>query len=57
VIAGPFHSAHGFFAQHPPQDRECKWRAEVLYDAGDYAAKAGVTLALEAILFITTSLY
>ena len=49
VIAGPFHSAHGIFAQHPPQDQEYLWSAEVLNAAGDYAAQAGITLALEAV--------
>ncbi|MGZ8524118.1 MAG: sugar phosphate isomerase/epimerase family protein [Chitinophagaceae bacterium] len=49
VIAGPFHSAHGIFAQHPPQDQEYAWSAEVLHAAGDYAAQAGITLALEAV--------
>lgn len=49
VIAGPFHSAHGIFTQHPPQDQEYAWSAEVLHAAGDYAAQAGITLALEAV--------
>ena len=49
VIAGPFHSAHGVFAQQPPQDEEYAWSAEVLHAAGSYAAQAGITLALEAV--------
>ncbi|MDP4212841.1 MAG: sugar phosphate isomerase/epimerase family protein [Bacteroidota bacterium] len=49
LIAGPFHSAHGVFAQHAPQDQEYVWSAEVLYAAGNYAAQAGITLALEAV--------
>ncbi|MGK2864146.1 MAG: sugar phosphate isomerase/epimerase family protein [Chitinophagaceae bacterium] len=49
VIAGPFHSAHGIFAQHAPQDKEYGWSADVLYAAGDYAAQAGIILAMEAV--------
>jgi D-psicose/D-tagatose/L-ribulose 3-epimerase len=49
IIAGPFHSAHGVFAQHAPQDDEYGWSAEVLYNAGEYAAQAGIVLALEAV--------
>lgn len=49
IIAGPFHSAHGIFAQHAPQDDEYAWSAEVLHAAGDHAAQAGITLALEAV--------
>ncbi|MFM9911472.1 MAG: sugar phosphate isomerase/epimerase family protein, partial [Chitinophagaceae bacterium] len=49
ILCGPFHSAHGVFAHHPPQDDEYKWSGEVLHAAGDYAAKAGITLALEAL--------
>lgn len=49
LIAGPFHSAHRVFAQHPPQDEEYKWSSEVLHAAGDYAAAAGITLVLEAV--------
>jgi D-psicose/D-tagatose/L-ribulose 3-epimerase len=49
VLAGPFHSAHGVFAQHAPQEQEYGWSADVLYVAGEYAAPAGITLALEAV--------
>jgi len=49
LICGPFHSAHAVFAHHAPEDREYGWSAEVLHDAGDYAAAAGITLALEAL--------
>ncbi len=49
VIAGPFHSAHGVFAQHAPQDQEYEWSAEVLHAAGDYAAQANIILAMEAV--------
>jgi D-psicose/D-tagatose/L-ribulose 3-epimerase len=49
VIAGPFHSAHGYFAKHAPMDEEYAWSAEILNAAGEYAAQAGITLALEAV--------
>lgn len=49
IIAGPFHSAHGVFSSEAPQEHEYKWCAEVLHAAGDYAAQAQVTLALEAV--------
>jgi D-psicose/D-tagatose/L-ribulose 3-epimerase len=49
IIAGPFHSAHGVFSREAPQEQEYNWSAEVLRAAGDYAAQAQVTLALEAV--------
>jgi D-psicose/D-tagatose/L-ribulose 3-epimerase len=49
VICGPLHSAHAIFAQHPPQDQEYAWSAEVLRAAGEYAVQANITLALEAL--------
>ncbi len=49
IIAGPFHSAHGIFSHQPPQDLEYGWSGEVLHAAGEYAAQAGITLALEAV--------
>lgn len=49
IICGPFHSAHGFFSHQPPQEDEYNWCGEVLNAAGAYAAKAGITLALEAL--------
>lgn len=49
VISGPFHSAHAVFAHHAPEDREYAWSAEVLRAAGEYAAQANITLALEAL--------
>lgn len=49
IICGPFHSAHGVFANHAPQDQEYGWSAEVLHKAGEYAAQADVVLALEAV--------
>lgn len=49
IICGPFHSAHGVFANHAPQDQEYLWSAEVLNKAGEYAAQADIVLALEAV--------
>ncbi|PRY02920.1 D-psicose/D-tagatose/L-ribulose 3-epimerase [Pontibacter ummariensis] len=49
VICGPFHSAHATFARRAPEDREFGWSAEVLHAAGEYAAQADITLALEAL--------
>lgn len=49
IFCGPFHSAHGYLAQHAPIDEEYKWSAEILHQAGEYAAQANITLALEAL--------
>ena len=49
IIAGPFHSAHGVFSHEAPQDQEYGWSSEILSAAGDHAAQAQVTLALEAV--------
>ena len=49
IVCGPFHSAHAIFAQHPPQIQEYAWSAEVLHAAGEYAAKADIILAIEAL--------
>jgi len=49
VLCGPFHSAHSVFSRKPPQPAEYGWAGEVLHAAGDYAAQAGITLALEAL--------
>jgi D-psicose/D-tagatose/L-ribulose 3-epimerase len=49
ILCGPFHSAHATFSRRPPQENEYQWSAEVLHAAGDYAAEADITLALEAL--------
>lgn len=49
VLCGPFHSAHGYFARHAPEEREYGQSAEVLHKAGEYAAEANIVLALEAV--------
>ncbi|MEO5978852.1 MAG: sugar phosphate isomerase/epimerase family protein [Chryseolinea sp.] len=49
VLCGPFHSAHAVFSRKPPQEQEYGWCAEVLHAAGEHAAQANITLALEAL--------
>lgn len=49
LICGPFHSAVGTFTGRPPQEQEYAWSADVLREAGEFAAQADVTLALEAL--------
>jgi D-psicose/D-tagatose/L-ribulose 3-epimerase len=49
ILCGPFHSAHAVFPKRAPEDSEYKWGGEVLHSAGEYAAQAGITLALEAL--------
>src|SRR5690606_18748808 len=49
VICGPFHSAHGHFVNRPNTEDELNYCAEVLFQAGEYAQQAGITLALEAV--------
>jgi len=49
TICGPFHSAFANFRNRPPNEDEYKMSAEVLYKAGEYAAKSGIILAVEAI--------
>jgi len=49
VIGGPFHSAYKVFSGKGPTDEERKWCAEVLREAGEYAQKSDIALALEFI--------
>jgi D-psicose/D-tagatose/L-ribulose 3-epimerase len=49
ILCGPFHSAHANFSKKPPQEDEYIRCAEVLHQAGDHAAQAGITLTLEAL--------
>jgi len=49
ILCGPFHSAHGVFSKQPPQEIEYAYCAELLNAAGEYAAQANITLALEAL--------
>jgi D-psicose/D-tagatose/L-ribulose 3-epimerase len=47
LLIGPFYAALGVFSGHPPSPREWAWAAEGLRDVSEYAARAGVTLAIE----------
>lgn len=49
VLCGPMHSAHANFSRQPAQEQEYEWSADVLRAAGEYAAQANITLALEAL--------
>jgi len=49
VICGPTHSAFATFSKNAPSEDEYKWSAEVLHQAGEYAAQANVTFTIEAI--------
>jgi D-psicose/D-tagatose/L-ribulose 3-epimerase len=49
LICGPFHSAFTIFAKRAPEEEEYNRSAEILYQAGDYAAQAGIILAPEAV--------
>lgn len=49
VICGPYHSAFTVFAQRAPEEDEYKRSAEILYQAGEYAAQAGIILTPEAV--------
>ncbi|AQG81963.1 sugar phosphate isomerase/epimerase family protein [Spirosoma montaniterrae] len=49
VICGPFHSAFSVFSRQEPQRIEYERSAEVLRQAGDYAAQAGIVLTPEAL--------
>jgi D-psicose/D-tagatose/L-ribulose 3-epimerase len=49
ILCGPFHSAHAHFAKRAPEDWEYAYGGEVLHRAGEYAAQANITLALEAL--------
>ena len=47
VVAGPFHQPLGEFSGKGPTADEVKWCAEVHKEAAQYAAKSGITLAVE----------
>ncbi|MET6998469.1 sugar phosphate isomerase/epimerase family protein [Chitinophaga defluvii] len=49
VICGPFHSAFTTFSKCAPTEQEYMWSAEVLRQAGDHAAQAGILLTPEAV--------
>ena len=49
VICGPYHSAFTVFAQRAPEEDEYQRSAEILHQAGEYAAQAGILLTPEAV--------
>lgn len=49
VICGPFHSTFAFFTRQPPTSEERSRSAEVLRKAAEYAEKANIILAPEAV--------
>jgi D-psicose/D-tagatose/L-ribulose 3-epimerase len=49
VLCGPFHSAHAHFAAHEPLEKEYKWSADILHQAGQHAKAANIILAPEAL--------
>ena len=49
IICGPLHSAFACFSRQPPTTDELKWSADMLRAAGEYAATAQITLAVEAL--------
>ncbi|SHM62716.1 D-psicose/D-tagatose/L-ribulose 3-epimerase [Cyclobacterium lianum] len=49
VICGPFHSAFSTFAKRSPTEDEYNRSAEILQQAGEHAAQAGIILTPEAL--------
>ena len=49
VICGPFHSTFAYFTRQPPTLQEKQWSNEMLREAADYAQKANIILAPEAV--------
>jgi len=49
VICGPFHSTFAYFTRQPPTLQEKQWSNEMLREAADYAQKANIMLAPEAV--------
>ena len=47
VMAGPFHSALGFFSGAGPTADEWKWGVQSMREVAEHAEKVGVTMALE----------
>ncbi len=47
LLCGGFYQAHGVFSGEPPSDREWEWSRRCLREAGEYAGKLGITLAIE----------
>lgn len=49
VICGPFHSTFAYFTRKPPTQDEKQWSMEMLFRAAEYASKANIILAPEAV--------
>ena len=49
VICGPFHSTFAYFTRQPPTAQERQWSVEMLRKAAEYAEKANIILAPEAV--------
>ena len=49
VICGPFHSTFAYFTRQPPTVQERQWSVEMLRKAAEYAEKANIILAPEAV--------
>ena len=49
VICGPFHSSFAYFTRQPPMPQERQWSIEMLQIAAEYAQKANIILAPEAL--------
>lgn len=49
VICGPFHSTFAYFTRQPPTLQEKQWSVEMLRKAAEYAQKANIVLAPEAV--------
>ncbi len=47
VMAGPFHSALGFFSGKGPTEDEWKWGVQSMQQVAEHAEKVGVTLGVE----------
>lgn len=47
ALIGPIHSAHKQFSGTGPTAEELKYCADVLHEAGDYAAQSGIDLCVE----------
>ncbi len=48
-LAGPYHSALGYFTGQGPTEDEWKWGVESMTKVAEHAKQAGVTLCLEAV--------
>lgn len=47
IMAGPFHSALGFFSGRGPSEDEWKWGVDAMREVAEHAEKVGVTLGVE----------